>query len=61
MQRTVAERSQILPLGPEELRRLLEQHLAAGLTKFVLRPMALTDGWDAELDYLAKHALPLQN
>ena len=61
MQRTAAERSQILPIGPEELRRLLEQHLAAGLTKFVLRPMALTDGWDAELDYLAEHALPLQN
>ena len=33
----------------------------AGLTKFVLRPMSLADGWDTELDWLAEYALPFQN
>lgn len=55
------DRADILPIGPEELTALLRRHVDAGLSKFVLRPMSLTDGWDAELDYLAEHALPIQN
>jgi probable F420-dependent oxidoreductase len=54
-------REDILPVGPTELRHLLGRHLDAGLSKFVLRPLSLRDGWDAELDFLAEHALPLQN
>lgn len=61
MRKTDADRADIMPFGPEELITLLERHIEAGLTKFVLRPMSLADGWDAELDYLAEHAIPFQN
>jgi alkanesulfonate monooxygenase SsuD/methylene tetrahydromethanopterin reductase-like flavin-dependent oxidoreductase (luciferase family) len=61
MRRCDADRHDILPIGADEIRALLERHIDAGLTKFVLRPMALPDGWDAELDFLAEYALPLQN
>jgi alkanesulfonate monooxygenase SsuD/methylene tetrahydromethanopterin reductase-like flavin-dependent oxidoreductase (luciferase family) len=54
-------RQDILPVGATEIRDLLHRHIDAGLSKFVLRPMSLRDGWDAELDFLAEHALPLQN
>jgi probable F420-dependent oxidoreductase len=60
MARADGDRSDILPIGATELRALLERHLEAGLYKFVLRPMALADGWEAELEFLAEHALPLQ-
>ncbi len=58
---TEAERADILPVGAPELVTLLRRHLDAGISKFVLRPMTLDDGWDRELDWLAEHALPLQN
>lgn len=58
---TDAERADILPIGQEEVVGLLRRHIDAGITKFVLRPMTLLDGWDAELDWLAEHTLPLQN
>ncbi len=54
------ERADVLPVGSTEIVALLRRHINAGLTKFVLRPMSLHDGWDAELDFLAEHALPLQ-
>ncbi len=53
-------RADILPVGPDEIRHLLRRHIDAGLSKFVLRPMSLHDGWDAELDFLAEHVLPMQ-
>jgi len=56
-----AERREIVPIDPAELTELLHRHIAAGISKFVLRPMALPDGWDAELDFLFEHALPFQN
>lgn len=55
------ERSDILPVGPVELRDLLERHIEAGMSKFVLRPTSVDDGWDTELDFLAEHAITLQN
>lgn len=61
MKRCDAERRDILPIGATELTELLHRHVDCGITKFVLRPMALPDGWDAELDFLAEHALPVQN
>ncbi len=61
MRRTEAERIDILPFGPVELRDLIQRHLDEGITKFVLRPMSLLDGWDTELDFLAEHTLPFQN
>ena len=61
MRKIDAERSEIVPFGPTELKELLQRHLEAGLSKFVLRPMSLDEGWDTELDYLAEHAIPFQN
>ena len=54
-------RADIVPIGAAELRDLLQRHIDAGISKFVLRPLTLTEGWDTELDFLAEHALPLQN
>lgn len=53
-------RADILPVGPVELVSLLRRHIEEGMSKFVLRPMDLPDGWPAELDWLAEHVLPLQ-
>ncbi|MFT5531390.1 MAG: putative F420-dependent oxidoreductase [Candidatus Poriferisodalaceae bacterium] len=61
MRKTDADRKDILPFGADELTTLIGSHIDAGITKFVLRPMTLDDGWDAELDFLAEHTLPLQN
>ncbi len=55
------ERADILPVGETELGSLLQRHIDAGMSKFVLRPMGLADGWDTELDFLAEHALTFQN
>ncbi len=60
MRRTKADRVDILPIGPEEIIDLIGRHIDSGLSKFVLRPMTLHDGWDAELEFLAEHVLPLQ-
>ena len=61
MQKTDADRVDIVPFGADELATLLQRHLDAGMSKFVLRPMATPDGWDVELDWLAEHAMPFQN
>ena len=61
LQKTDAEQADILPIGASELTSLLERHVDAGMSKFVVRPMSTPDGWDAELDWLAEHALPIQN
>lgn len=61
MRTTEADRADILPIGAEELAALLQRHIDAGMSKFVLRPMAMADGWDTELDWLAEHSLPFQN
>lgn len=61
MRQCDAARADILPVGATEVVALLRRHIGAGLSKFVLRPMTLPDGWDTELDWLAEHALPLQN
>ncbi len=61
LRETTAPRQDILPIGEAEVIELLHRHIDSGISKFVLRPMTLTDGWDVELDWLAEHALPLQN
>jgi probable F420-dependent oxidoreductase len=61
MRKTDADRADILPYGADELAALLQRHIDAGMSKFVLRPMATPDGWDTELDWLAEHAMPFQN
>lgn len=61
MRRTDAARADILPIGADEIQGLIGRHLDAGISKFVLRPMSLADGWGVELDFLAEHVLPLQS
>ncbi len=53
-------RSDLVPVGADELLDLLDRHIAAGLSKFVLRPMRLVTGWDDELAWLAETALSRQ-
>jgi probable F420-dependent oxidoreductase len=50
----------VLPVGPGELRRLLEAFVERGLSKFVLRPTGLRGGWDDELGELAAAVGDLQ-
>ena len=61
MQKTDADRTDIVPFGADELAGLLQRHIDAGMSKFVLRPMSAPDGWDVELDWLAENSLTFQN
>lgn len=54
---------QVLAIGADGLRALVHAHLDAGLSKFVLRPLAALDAdcdWRAELAWWADTVLPLQ-
>ena len=55
-----ADVAALIPVGPAALRRLVEEHVAAGLSKFVIR--AVGPGSDAphSLEDLATVLLPLQ-
>jgi hypothetical protein len=52
----------LVPDGFPALRRLLESHIAAGMSKFVIRPPTLDDpaGWHDELEALAHAVNDLQ-
>ena len=54
--------SQILPVGEAALHDLIRAHIDAGLSKFVLRPVAplVDQHWHAELEWLAAAVLSLQ-
>jgi probable F420-dependent oxidoreductase len=43
---------EMVPVGMAALRRLIERFVAAGLSKFVVRPMGAVASWPAELDDL---------
>ena len=49
--------SELMPVGADGIRRLVEALVEAGLSKFVLRP---STSKDADLDWLAEVVLPLQ-
>ncbi len=51
----------IAPSGAGELRRLLEQLVDEGLSKFVLRPVDAVADWDDELTWLAATVIDLQS
>ena len=61
MQSTDARREDIVAIGGLALQELLLRYIDGGLTKFVLRPLSVEDGWNVELDFLAERVLPLQN
>jgi hypothetical protein len=60
MRQSTAERSDVLPVGADELVDLVKRHIDAGLSKFVLRPVTRVVDSDDELGWLAETTLPLQ-
>lgn len=44
---------ELVPVGYDRLRALLEEFIAIGFSKFVLRPLAVDAGWHDELSALA--------
>jgi probable F420-dependent oxidoreductase len=46
--------------GLEGLAAMIEEHIAAGASKFVVIPLVEPDDWDAHLDEVASSVLPLQ-
>lgn len=51
----------VVPVGPDEVRRVLEGFIEQGFSKFVLRPIRPSAaGWDAELGSLAAEVGQLQ-
>jgi probable F420-dependent oxidoreductase len=51
---------EIIPVGRGGLRSMLEQFLAVGFSKFIVRPMAPPGEWQAELEGLAEAVGDLQ-
>jgi probable F420-dependent oxidoreductase len=52
--------AEVVPVGIDGLRSMLEGFVAVGFSKFVVRPLAPPDSWRAELESLAKGVLDLQ-
>lgn len=55
-----ADLEKLLPVGPRQLRDLLGAHIAAGLSKFVVRPVDRLEDRHRALSDLADLLLPLQ-
>jgi probable F420-dependent oxidoreductase len=51
---------ELMPVGHEGLRALLEGYIDAGLSKFVVRPATRIDSWESETRWLADAILDLQ-
>jgi probable F420-dependent oxidoreductase len=51
---------QLIPLGLDGLRALLESFIAVGFSKFIVRPLTPPDAWAPELELLAKGVGGLQ-
>jgi alkanesulfonate monooxygenase SsuD/methylene tetrahydromethanopterin reductase-like flavin-dependent oxidoreductase (luciferase family) len=51
---------EIIPVGRQGLRSMLEQFLEAGFSKFIVRPMAPPGEWQRELEHLADAVGDLQ-
>jgi len=52
--------AEVVPVGIDGLRAMLEEFVAVGFSKFVVRPLAPPDSWRAELESLAEGVLDLQ-
>ena len=63
--RTMAARRprslELTPVGLPALRKLIEQFIAVGFSKFVVRPVTTPASWRAELEVLAAAVGDLQN
>lgn len=56
-----ADPSQLMPVGMQALRAMLQRYIDVGFSKFVVRPGAPPTSWPDELDRLAEGVLSLQN
>jgi probable F420-dependent oxidoreductase len=52
--------AQVVPVGIDGLRSMLEAFVAVGFSKFVVRPLETPGSWSAELEALARGVLDLQ-
>ncbi|HUY65057.1 MAG TPA: LLM class flavin-dependent oxidoreductase [Acidimicrobiales bacterium] len=52
--------AEVVPVGLDALRALMERYVDGGLSKFVVRPIEPPASWDDELEELAQAVLPLQ-
>jgi len=52
--------AELVPVGTDGLRRLIERFLEVGFSKFVVRPLAPPESWRAELEDLAAGVTHLQ-
>jgi probable F420-dependent oxidoreductase len=55
-----ADPRELIGVGRDGLRALVQGYIDAGLSKFVVRPMARTDSWSSEARWLAEAILDLQ-
>lgn len=60
-ERTDIALSELVPVGGDHLRQLVERHVDAGLTKFVVRPLGPDGDGRESLARLAEVLLPLQS
>jgi probable F420-dependent oxidoreductase len=52
--------AQVVPVGIAGLRAMLEEFIAVGFSKFVVRPLVDPESWPSELEALASGVLDLQ-
>jgi probable F420-dependent oxidoreductase len=53
--------AELIPAGWAAARALIEQHVEAGLSKFVVRPTATLPSFEAVIDDFVRELVPLQN
>jgi probable F420-dependent oxidoreductase len=51
---------ELLPVGRDGLRGLVQSYIGAGLSKFVVRPVQRAGSWEADVRWLAEAVLDLQ-
>ena len=56
-----ADPAELIPAGWAAARALIEQHVEAGLSKFVVRPTATLPSFRAVMDDFVRELIPLQN
>jgi probable F420-dependent oxidoreductase len=52
--------AEVVPVGPQALRDLLQRYIDAGFSKFVVRPAEPPQSWEDEMQQLAGDVLSLQ-
>jgi probable F420-dependent oxidoreductase len=58
--RTHVDPRELIPVGRDGLRALVQGYIDAGLSKFVVRPAGRTDSWESDARWLADAILDLQ-